>query len=426
MPLTLTTREVGDDTEFIFCVTDLPPPTYTDKAIEERHVSLDNDYGAWSCILYYHHPFLTISLKLVQSRADCALPPIEYLHLVPHKSPGEGVVQKLFLHKLQTGFSKAIHFDFHERIGIFVRANKIQMGNVEGHVAFDIVLSNRKSLPPKCAVESTLNPNAYTKVRTPSTVSGGKSFKELFPERYQDMLALLSDAGSVNAAFMFTIHNCARDVTFWIHRVMLNKYPRLQQLFADPAKVIIPVEGISLATLCVLMKYIYTEDLDLTLDPSQFLICDMEHLPPSSSMSSSTASSAVLTKALKEYNAAQFYASWGVKDKVSWLDLFLAADRFQIEKLREQCLQNLLASVDKNSAIEILFGIGTCFKEEIREPIVEYISRHLDSVFSLHDKDPFKRFADHADCHSVMLELLRLENKKVIAVDQARWDGPWD
>jgi len=246
-----------------------------------------------------------------------------------------------------------------------------------------------------------------------SSVPESTSFKRMFPELHQTMLRLLKDPASVNVAFVFTIHNCQRKVTLWANRTILDKHLRLQELFsaASYKPTMIPIEGISLTTFCVLLKYLYTEDLDLTVDPSQYLMCDMDQLKDERSMDS-ISSSEVLNKTLKEYNAAQFYATWNVKDKVTWSDLFLAADRFEITNLRKQCLDNLLASVDKSNAMEILFGVGMCFRKEIREPVMKFISEHLDDVFSLETQDPFKRFADHEGCHEVMLELLRLSRAK--------------
>lgn len=246
--------------------------------------------------------------------------------------------------------------------------------------------------------------------KEPSAVN--KSFKEMFPEMYQDMLKLLNDPGSVNVAFIFTIHNCQRKVALWANRTLLDKHPRFKELFGteDKSTALIPIEGISLTTFCILLKYLYTQDIDLSVDPSQYLMCDMDQFKDERSMDS-LSSTEVLNKALKEHNAAQFYATWNVKDKVTWSDLFLAADRFEISKLRKQCLDNLLASVDEDNAMEILFGVGMCFKEEIRDPIMEYIADRLESDFSLKTRDPFKRFADHKGCHEVMLELMRLQSR---------------
>ncbi|KAG0239053.1 hypothetical protein BGX31_003071 [Mortierella sp. GBA43] len=224
---------------------------------------------------------------------------------------------------------------------------------------------------------------------------------------HETMLRLLKDPRSANVAFVFTIHNCQRKVGLWANLTFLDKYPRFQDLLdnTNAAPVIAPIEGISLTTFCVLLKYLYTEDVDLNIDPSQYLLCDMDHKPWASS-------STVLSKSLKEYNAAQFYATWNVKDKVTWSDLFLAADRFEIADLRQLSLDKLLESVNKDNAVEILFGVGMCFKEEIRDPVMKYISENLDDGFSIQTHDPFKQFTKHDRFPEVMLELLRLSRAK--------------
>ncbi|KAF9916646.1 hypothetical protein BGZ65_000201, partial [Modicella reniformis] len=61
-----------------------------------------------------------------------------------------------------------------------------------------------------------------------------------------------------------------------------------------------------------------------------------------------------------------------------------------------------------NNAMEILFGVGTRFKEEIHNPVMKYISKNLDDVFSIKTQDPFKRFENHEGCYEIMLEMLRL------------------
>ncbi|KAF9952458.1 hypothetical protein BGZ65_005247, partial [Modicella reniformis] len=72
----------------------------------------------------------------------------------------------------------------------------------------------------------------------------------------------------------------------------------------------------SLATFCVLLKYLYTKDLDFAVDPTQYLMCDMDHLRDETSMDL-TSALAVLNKTLEEHNAAKFYAIWNIKDKVT-------------------------------------------------------------------------------------------------------------
>ncbi|KAG0004886.1 hypothetical protein BGZ65_012468 [Modicella reniformis] len=261
--------------------------------------------------------------------------------------------------------------------------------------AFNLVLSTSDRLPSNLAVKWGLTLN--------------KSLKDMFPDVYEGMLRLLCDPGSANTAFVFTIHSSQRRGALLAHRTLLDRHPRFHELFeafhqrfderngfANNRMALISIEGISLTTFCILLKYIYTKDLDLVVDPTQFLICDMDHLQREASKDFSLA---VLNKTLWGYNAALFYATWNDKDGVTWSDLFLAADRFEIAELRKQCLKNLLASVDESNAMDILFGVGTQFKEEIGEPVMIYISEHLDDVFSLQTQDPFKRFENREGCH---------------------------
>jgi len=161
----------------------------------------------------------------------------------------------------------------------------------------------------------------------------------MFPDMYQRMLGLLKDPGLANVVFVFNIHSCQRRVALWANSTVLDKHSRLQELFgvADYNPVTIPIEGISLTTFYILLKYLYMEDLQLDIDPSEFLICDVDPLPQGASRTLlSSSSTPVLNRSLKKH------ATWSIKDKATWSDLFLAADRFGIADLRKRCLENLL------------------------------------------------------------------------------------
>ncbi|KAG0357417.1 hypothetical protein BGZ54_000339 [Gamsiella multidivaricata] len=290
--------------------------------------------------------------------------------------------------------------------------------------AFDLVFSTSQVLSPECRNVIKEPPKAIKESpkaseESPRVNESEKSLKELSPEKYQDLLALLCDFRTVDVAFVFTIYECNARVALWAHRVMLDRHPRFRELFKShqdsvsaDGPLMVLVEGIALTTFCALLKYLYTDDLGLTIDPEQFLVCSMGDLEEVHSSGDKHVASAVLTKTLRELNASQFHASWEVKDKVTWADLFLAADRFEIPKLRQQCLKNLLGSVEKSNAMEILFGVGQHFKAEIRDPVMKYISEHLDDVFSIQTEDPFKRFSGYAGYHEMMLELLRVSRSK--------------
>ncbi|KAG0239039.1 hypothetical protein BGX31_003057 [Mortierella sp. GBA43] len=330
-----------------------------------------------------------ITLRLIEPVAYPDMPVYPFIHFIPYG-------RRSVIYTANTPFWHDGTCSFH------VQTSNLIHKDIAGFLSFDMILSTTKTLPPAPLILVEGTP-----VISEKTTKTGNSFKEMFPDRYQDMLRLLKDSGSVNVAFEFTIHSCERKVSLWAHRALLDKYPHFQELLGDAYVVptTVPVEGISLTTFCALLKYLYTEDLDLDIDPSQYLMCDMDHLKNDPPMGPTKTH--VLNKSLKEYNAAQFYTTWNVKDKVTWSDLFLAADRFGITKLRKQCLDNLLESVNKDNAMEILFGVGMCFKEEIYDPVMKYVLKNLKGVLSIQTQDPFNRFADHAKCHEVMLELMR-------------------
>ncbi|KAF9366596.1 hypothetical protein BGX34_000616 [Mortierella sp. NVP85] len=390
---------------------DVEPKQIIPSSLDVRGRYKDLLNSRWSCnIARYPNNTQTISIKLkmLDFQSERIYPAFNYLHCIPYDGKNTSYNNHSYnpVYDIYNGGSS--NSNVFSLSGCSLMRGGEYTLSVQEQVLFDkkdsdkyafyLVLSTSQSLPV---------------VFMTSSVPESTSFKRMFPELHQTMLRLLKDPASVNVAFVFTIHNCQRKVALWANRTILDKHLRLQELFsaASHKPTMIPIEGISLTTFCVLLKYLYTEDLDLTVDPSQYLMCDMDQFKDERSVDS-ISSSEVLNKTLKEYNAAQFYATWNVKDKVTWSDLFLAADRFEITDLRKQCLDNLLVSVDKSNAMEILFGVGMCFRKEIREPVMKFISEHLDDVFSLETQDPFKRFADHEGCHEVMLELLRLSRAK--------------
>ncbi|KAF9366595.1 hypothetical protein BGX34_000615 [Mortierella sp. NVP85] len=360
----------------------------------------------WKCVVerrsLLFNGLVNITLETFYSQSECTLPKLKHIHCIPKNATKVADVQVFKIPDQVKFLIKSGHI-FTMWEGPIIDKNNQSL------YSFTLVLSTSKDLP------SHLHPE--------KSGVAAKPFKEMFPDMYQDMIKLLKDPGSVNVSFVFTIHNCRRKVALWAHRTLLDKYPRFQELFdafcpktdqndaSNNRLVLVPIEGISLTTFCVLLKYLYTQDLDLVVDPSQFLMCDMDQVKDKRS-TDSISPIAVLNKSLISHNTAQFYATWNVKDKVTWSDLFIAADRFEIAKLRKKCLDSLLASLDESNAVEIVFGVGMCFKEEIQAPVIKYIAEHLEDVFSLRTKDPFKHFKDHEGYPDVMLELLRESRTK--------------
>ncbi|KAF9113620.1 hypothetical protein BGX27_001154 [Mortierella sp. AM989] len=343
----------------------------------------------------------------------------KYLYCIPH-----GLIRPEVNTLVPSNIWKSLHRKLpsnDSEARIIIHEDHVQGNNNQSRYAFDLTLSD-SLMSPLDYFASRITTSKDTEVfgLVENLTIAKKTFKDLYPEKYGLMLGLLSDLDSVNVVFVFTINDCERQVGLWAHRIMFTKYPRFQELFKThcyreeanlPTPIMVPVEGISVTTFCVLLKYIYTDELELVIDPSHFLLCDMEqYMSPPTGVPPTLPE--FLNNSLKNRNASRFYASWDTKDKVTWSDLFLAADRFEVAKPREECLKKLLASVNKDNAMEILFGVGMHFREEIHDPVVNYISDHLNNFDLTGSEDPFKRFASHEGCHEVMLKLLKMEMKK--------------
>ncbi|KAF9936492.1 hypothetical protein BGZ65_002332, partial [Modicella reniformis] len=205
----------------------------------------------------------------LQSNSDTAS--FKFMHCLTCKADVKvvGVKQWVSGHQLYNGYDLNGNFIRNSSTTQIVVLEESIADTIDRNkYAFHLVLSPSEKLP---FADQEIKPSVAS--------VNIKSFKEMFPEKYQDTLKFLKDPKSVNTGFLFTIHSCQRKIALWAHSTLLDKYPRFQELFEkmNSRLLLIPIEGISLTTFCVMLKYLYTEDLDLSVDPTQYLMCDMDH-----------------------------------------------------------------------------------------------------------------------------------------------------
>jgi hypothetical protein len=93
---------------------------------------------------------------------------------------------------------------------------------------------------------------------------------------------------------------------------------------------VIPIPDVKYSTFVLLMEYLYTDDVKITVDTA--------------------------------------------------MELFQVADRFGIDRLKRLCEQEMLLAIDIETAAYILFTADRYNAENLRERCMEYIINHFDRV----------------------------------------------
>ncbi|KAG0330363.1 hypothetical protein BGZ99_004733 [Dissophora globulifera] len=314
---------------------------------------------------------------------------------------------------------------------------------LDGQYCFDIVISSSRERAQNLI--KLQQPEAVLKVNS-SPLS--KTEREISIKRLEIMNVLLRDLDSVNFCFVFSSNTTTPMMALYAHGSILSRYKTMEQMFlqADelPGRYIrtsewmstqeqsqdtsssfsftssattvrpdeeeeshnsenddiagicplaIIVDQFSLATLCVMLRFIYTGKIDLIADTRLHAI-----------------TSGVLksTKVLPRTLGLPYIPSlhlWTSKE-VTWEELLLAADFFGILDLRPHCLQAVIDTIDKMNAIEILFRLGGQF-DDIKEATIDYIVKNMASIFSQHDGKPFAPFKSHPQCCDFMSEVMQ-------------------
>ncbi|KAG0084851.1 hypothetical protein BGZ93_010112 [Podila epicladia] len=92
-------------------------------------------------------------------------------------------------------------------------------------------------------------------------------------------------------------------------------------------------------------------------------------------------------------------------EDVSMEDLFLAADRYDIQELRDQTLEPLLDSLDNDNAIPFLFRTAYKFSE-LRKPVIQFVAKSCGS--SIGKKNIRTTYRDHPDVLDIVMDLLEV------------------
>ncbi|KAF9114088.1 hypothetical protein BGX27_000141 [Mortierella sp. AM989] len=321
-----------------------------------------------------------------------------YLHIVPRNE--HGVSDEVTVN--------AQNLSSQTKVQASIDSRKVRY---KDKYSFDIVLSSQAKLP-KALVEDTVEPlDAITK-------------------NHEIMLILLRDIHSVDVCFVFESDKTCSNVGLWAHRSILSRYKGFESAIQTACKdmtsasegmanltvsdgkssepstaekgsdafgaLLVPVGKFTLATLCVLLRYIYTGVINLSAETNKHAI----------SMTESTLVLQGITSRRKEsvrWHPLGSESSWKFKD-VTWEELLLASDFYEVTDLRCTCEKKVISAMSNSTVVETLFTIG-CQFDKIKESALEYIVRNMATLFQK-GKDPFAPYKDHPKCHEMFVELI--------------------
>lgn len=249
------------------------------------------------------------------------------------------------------------------------------------------------------------------------------------------MKDLLKDTHSVDACLIVSDPCLNMELGLWAHRAILGRYRRfLERTEADSERipsvrvkaepgdeeyltsstslrpfhryhddsspvVTICVKRHSLATLCVLLRYIYTEELELTADRSMHVIHKTLRF-----LSTGSNFGVQRDEALVDWTPLDSCAVWQRKE-VTWQELLVAVDYYGVVKLQALCEDAIIDSFQEDNVVDILFLIGCSF-EIIKEAALDFIADHLLEL-KVEDKDIFKSYKEHPQCHDMWHDVVR-------------------
>ncbi|KAI8596143.1 hypothetical protein EDD21DRAFT_422980 [Dissophora ornata] len=301
--------------------------------------------------------FLHVSVKwmFAESSGQSGLAELQLIKIVPLKEESE---PSTIGNDISTITANG------EAVKVAIAMNKVLYNNND--YRFDILLGDYKQL-----IKDNLTKD-------------NQSRKGCDSRTEETMKALLKDVHSVDLCFAFEYDKAYPGLEMWAHRVILSRYKKIANMIQKTTEVmseeinnvkssttflevgaphvadslVIPVANFSFATLCTILRYIYTD-----------------------------------------FNT------------VTWEELLMAADFYGVTDLRNCCEGEVILAID-------LFNIGSSF-HKVKESALDYIVENMESLV-LEGKDPFEPYRLHPKCHDLMVEAMRRRATKGL-LTLARW-----
>lgn len=270
---------------------------------------------------------------------------------------------------------------------------------------FEIVLTTQPALSRVFKMPLTVDSTAEDDVDESKAIKAGPS--------QAIMKTLLADRHSVDIQFIFTADKACAHIGFWAHRSILSRYKALEDLIkkslkeqvaqeGDVGPLTIRMEKFALATFTCLVYYLYTGTIKRTVDTSQFAFSQQDEAIV---MIKDEITGG--TKDRMVWNPLDADSSWKMKD-VTWTDLLFISEYFGVKDLRNECLHEVVESIKESNVVELLFEVG-CFFEQVKDAGLDYLADNMEAMCN-EGKDPFEKYRDHKECHTMMLDAMRYKS----------------
>ncbi|KAG0303198.1 hypothetical protein BGZ98_006900 [Dissophora globulifera] len=391
-----------DDSEWILNV-DSPalPINYSQITLDSRITTALLPQFTWTVYLEKSVDDLKVRVFLNPSpsrNSEVCRSVVKAIHIVPCHSP----------HLSSTVFPKTKALSSAAAMVLMslgvININEVLHNN---RYIFDIVLTTLTELPRK-----RIEPLEPVEILKPSKTAIRNS---------EFMQALLKDPYSVDIRFVFNTDESCSNVGLWAHRSLLSRYKPFADLIRDASSesvasasscngsqsiinaemLTIPLSDISPGTFCVLLRYIYTGEINRTVDTSLHAI--------------SMTDSALVMKGISgrparivRWSPMDKDSPWQLKD-VTWKELLRTSGRFGVLDLQQHCEDAVIASMNTNNAVEVLFTIGGSF-DNVKDSAMDFIVDKMRVV--LEGEDPFAAYKNHPDAFEFLVELLRRKTPK--------------
>ncbi|KAF9370663.1 hypothetical protein CPB97_002566 [Podila verticillata] len=163
-------------------------------------------------------------------------------------------------------------------------------------------------------------------------------------------------------------------VSLKAHKLVLSQWPYFKAMFeggfaeSKPGEHQISIQDTRLKTFRLLLRFSYTGQLLDNQGPSIMYSNELE-----------------------------------VSEDTSMEDLFLAADRYNVQELREHTAKPLLDNLDAENAVPFLFRTAYKFPE-LRKPVMQFVVKSCGSVISKKGiRDTYK---EHPDVFDILVDLI--------------------
>ncbi|KAF8977512.1 hypothetical protein BGZ46_007335 [Entomortierella lignicola] len=249
----------------------------------------------------------------------------------------------------------------------------------------------------------------------------------------ETMLNLLKDVNSVDTCFVFESDGLHPTVGLWAHCVILGRYKGFEEAIQNASKesayalldksetksdttecldiatmndkgsntlILHDPKDISLSTLAVLLRFVYTGEINLPADPGQHVISRTLAMPKTSRK--------FRESFLWNPMDVEVDPNWRLKD-VPWEVLLQAADHYDVTEVREDCQDILIRAMSESNVMDTLFKVGSSF-DTVKEAALDFIV-NMSTMIS-NGNNPFIAYKNHPDCHSFMFEVMRRRAKK--------------